>query len=161
MSVLTPDFRGFLYLLLALASAASCLALLYCWYVLIFKIGVCKPHEPVFAPDEKRSERLLIDPWYKQLNVGAMLITPVWLLANNLFGLFLFYVLLCAFVPWSCIAFPLAMLVAGTRISWAGGARWGNDVERFKDEQYFWSFMSVAWILCMIVLAILLGVKWW
>ncbi len=159
MSVITPDFRGFLVVVIVLVSVATCLALLYCWFLLVFRMGACKPRGPDITPDDKHRKQLLIGPWYRHLNIGAMLISPVWLLANNLFGLFLLYILLCVFVPWSCMAFSLVMLVAGTRISWAGGARWGHDVERFKDEQYFWSFLSVGWIVSVIVLVAVLSVK--
>lgn len=81
--------------------------------------------------------------WYKRLNLGAFLLSPFWLYANGFWLLAAAYVVAAFRYPWLATAMSIYLLFRASNLSWAGGKRWANDVEAFRDEQTFWSTLGV------------------
>ena len=88
---------------------------------------------------------------YRNLNVGAMTFAPFWLLSNGFVVQFFVYLAIVFTEPPVAMIWDAALLFVGTRMSWRDGRRWGNDLEKFRDEQFFWSFLGtillVTWPL--------------
>lgn len=94
-------------------------------------------------------------PWYRQLNLGALTLTPLWLLANGFWLVSLMYLWISFVVPPLAIVFSIILLFKGTALAWGDGDRWGGDLATFLNEQYFWSFLSLALILAWSVIVLL------
>lgn len=95
-------------------------------------------------------------PWYKNLNLGACVLAPWWLFCNGMWLCAIVYLILAWLLPPLALVASLLLLFRGTRLSWGGGARWGNDVEAFLDEQHFWSTLS--WVALLVWSAVAIAV---
>ena len=129
--ILTAGLTGILWL---------CLALWRGWF----------RHDGPIYEEPNKSGLLGRDVrWYQDMNPGALAFSPVWLFANGFFVYSLLYVLLFMSIPLLAVVSSVALLFLGNRLSWAGGARWGYDIERFRDEQAFWSFIGIAQVVVL------------
>lgn len=100
------------------------------------------PPEPLAFNDWFYSSR-----WYRKLNLGAFVITPLWLFSNGMWLLAILYLIMGAMFPPLALAASVFLFFRGSILSWSGGERWGNNPEAFLDEQLFWSMVS--WILLL------------
>jgi len=132
--------------------AFSCLV----WLLInILKVrSVSLASEPLVENDQ--SMLMISLPWYKKLNLGAFMLSFLWLWINGFWISAIVYGLM-AFLAWPfAIIISVVLLFKGTELSWSDGARWGYDIEKFKDEQYFTYLISVFWLV-LIFLAIIMS----
>ena len=120
-----------------------------CFY-LIFRLKKrnCVHAEPEFA------DFFVSEPWYRKLNLGACLLSPLWLFANGFWILAIIYLVVGAIFWPLALLFSLLLLFIGTEISWGNGTRWGDDYYTFSNEQHFLSVIAIVYVIASVIVQV-------
>ncbi len=123
-------------------------------------VGWKRRHIVEFDPFDNQADFFRTEPWYKQLNLGAFLLTPLWLFMNGFWLTWLLYLFVFVVFAPLTLLFSITFLFAGTRWSWGDGSRWANNYYRFANEQYFCSNLALVMLVVLVVVYVagLLGV---
>lgn len=83
-------------------------------------------------------------PWYLNLNLGALMFSFFWLVANGFWGWSVIYLILGSIFWPAAILLSIILFLIGNQVSWKNGQRWGNNYEEFASMQDFWNSLGVV-----------------
>lgn len=98
-------------------------------------------------------------PWHLNLNLGAMMFSCFWLIANGFWVWAIIYLVLSSIFWPAALVISIILFLIGNQISWRDGERWGNNYYEFASMQFFWNCLAAIVLIIsgLVILFIKVG----